>query len=93
MSGHRTDDPVVCGRLRNSETLRDLGSLLSHLTELQRAELTELIRSFPTLFGDTPSRTHLIEHDIDVGACTPIKQRFYRSKTLVRKRIIRIVCM
>ena len=26
------DNPMVCGRLRNSETLHDLGSLLSHMT-------------------------------------------------------------
>lgn len=30
------------------------------------------------LFGDTPSRTTLVEHDIDVGDSPPIKQRFYR---------------
>ncbi|KAI3359045.1 hypothetical protein L3Q82_015431 [Scortum barcoo] len=29
-------------------------------------------------FVDTPSRTHLIEHDIDVGDAQPIRQHFYR---------------
>ncbi len=33
---------------------------------------------FPSLFSDTPSCTHLIEHDIDVGDAEPIRQRFYR---------------
>lgn len=37
-----------------------------------------MIREYLVLFGDTPSHTHLIEHDIDVGDSTPIKQRFYR---------------
>lgn len=29
------------------------------------------------LFCETPTRTTLIEHDIDVGTSPPIKQRFY----------------
>jgi len=29
------------------------------------------------LFGDTPSRTTIVERDIDVGDSPPIKQRFY----------------
>ena len=41
-------------------------------------ELAALIQEFPGLFGDTPSCTHLIEHDIDIGDAKPIKQRFYR---------------
>ena len=52
------DDPVVSSKLKNSETLRDLGSLLSHLTEFQRSELAELIRSYPTLFGDITHTPH-----------------------------------
>ena len=30
------------------------------------------------MFSDEPGRTHLIEHDIDVGDAKLIKQRFYR---------------
>lgn len=59
------DDPVMCGRLRNFESLCQLDSLLSHLPTSQRAELVELIKKFPMLFGDTPTCTTLIEHDID----------------------------
>lgn len=33
---------------------------------------------FKTLFSDTPSCTHLITHDIDVGETSPTKKRFYR---------------
>ena len=79
------DDPVVCGRLKNSETLSKLESLFVHLPESQGSELTKLIKKYPILFSDTPSRTHLIEHDIDVGDSTPIKQRFYRCAPHKRK--------
>ena len=72
------DTSVMCGRLKNSESLDELDHLLSHLTASQRAELKALIRQFLVLFGDVPSRTNLIEHDIDVGDTPPIKQRFYR---------------
>lgn len=72
------DDAVMLPRLKNSETLNDLGSLLSHLSVLQREELSQLICEFPLLFGDVPSKTHLIEHDVDVGDASPIRQRFYR---------------
>lgn len=44
----------------------------------QSAELSALINSCAGLFGDTPSRTHFIEHDIEVGNVQPIRQRFYR---------------
>ena len=30
------------------------------------------------MFSDTPTRTTLIEHDIDIGDADPIHQRFYR---------------
>lgn len=37
------------------------------------------------LFGDTPTRTPLIEHDIDVGTSPPIKQCFYRCSADKRR--------
>lgn len=40
----------------------------------KRDELVALIRSYPVLFSDTLSKTHLIEHDIDIGDAKPIKQ-------------------
>ena len=30
------------------------------------------------LFSDTPTQTHLLKHDIDVGDVSPVRQRFYR---------------
>ncbi|KAG1926323.1 thy-1 membrane glycoprotein [Pimephales promelas] len=36
---------------------------------------------------DTPSRTHLIEHDIDVGDVKPVRQRFYRVSFEKRQKL------
>ena len=72
------DDSILQGRHKNSESLEKLDGLLGHLSESRGAELTELIRRYPAIFGDAPSRTHLVEHDIDVGDASPIRQRFYR---------------
>ena len=38
----------------------------------------ELVRKYPCLFGDIPSQTDWIEHDIDVGDARPVKRQFYR---------------
>ena len=72
------DTGVQQGRLKNSESLKNLHVLLGHLSELQQADLSEVIKSFPCLFGDTPTQTPVVEHDIDVGDAQPIRQRFYR---------------
>lgn len=72
------DPSVLQGRLKNSETLCNLDGPLGHLPESDRLDLEKLIFSFPCLFGDTPTQTNVIEHDIDVGDAQPIRQRFYR---------------
>ena len=41
------DQALTHGRLKNSETLCKLEALLQHLQKLEKAELAELIRSFP----------------------------------------------
>ncbi len=79
------DSTVLQSRLKNSETLRNLHVLLDHLSESKQTDLTELIGSHPCLFGDAPTHTHLIEHDIDVGDAQPITQRFYRINPEKRK--------
>lgn len=71
-------DEVLRGRLKNSQTLQNLSPLVDHLDCGKRDELVALIRSYPALFSDTLSQTHLIEHDIDIGEAKPIKQKFYR---------------
>lgn len=62
---------------QNSESLQNLDGLLSHLDVSKRNQLADSIKQYPCLFGDTPTRTPLIEHDTDVGDSKPIKQRFY----------------
>ncbi|XP_035235565.1 uncharacterized protein LOC118206694 [Anguilla anguilla] len=69
---------VTEGRLQNYEFLRSLEVQLSHLSSDESAEIARLIRSHLTLFSDVPTRTHLLEHDIDVGGFSPIKQHPYR---------------
>ncbi len=46
------------------------------MTEVQNKDLTQLLWEFPGLFSDVPTRTHLIQHDVDVGDAQPIRQRF-----------------
>jgi len=51
---------------------------LSHLSGRNRAAVVELVDAFPSLFPDVPSRTTVIEHDIDVSSAQAIKQHAYR---------------
>ena len=80
-------DGVLRPRLKNSETLADLGGLFCHLSEEQGRDLSGLLAAFPSLFSDTPSCTHLVQHDIDVGDAKPIRQRFYRVPLEKRRRM------
>ena len=65
-------------KLQNSQILNDLGTKLSHLPSVQRKELAEVITQYREVFPDVPSKTNLIEHDVDVGESAPIKQHPYR---------------
>lgn len=60
---------------------------MANLEKLFAAQLTELINSFPCLFSDSPTCTHLIEHDTEVGDVKPIKQRFYRVNAEKQKQM------
>lgn len=72
------DDCVFRGRLKNSESLQNLEAIVRYLPDEKCKELCQLVRSFPELFTDAPSRTDWVQHDIDVGDAKPVKQRFYR---------------
>lgn len=76
---------VLPPRLKNSETLALLPMLLKHLEEIECKQLVEVIQSYSILFSDIPGRTHLLEHDVDVGDVKPITQRFYRVSPEKRK--------
>ena len=72
-------------KLQNSQILNDLGTKLSHLPLVQRKELAEVITQYREVFPDIPSKTNLIEHDVDVGDSTPIKQHPYRVSTMKKE--------
>ena len=78
-------------KLQNSQILNDLGNKLSHLPLVQRKELAEVITQYREVFPDVPSKTNLIEHDVDVGDSAPIKQHPYRvspmKKDLLDKEV------
>ena len=67
-------------KLQNSQILNDLGTKLSHLPLVQRKELAEVITQYREVFPDVPSKTNLIEHDVDVGDSPPFKQHPYRVR-------------
>ena len=72
-------------KLQNSQILNDLGTKLSHLPLVQRKELAELITQYREVFPDVPSKTNLIEHDVDVGDSAPIKQHPYRVSPMKKE--------
>lgn len=75
------------GRLSNSEFLSSVDLHLSYLPEGQREDVLRLLQSYPTLFSDVPSRTNVLEHDIDVGTASPIKQHAYRCPVGKREKM------
>ncbi len=76
---------IVEGDLNNSEVLANLAYHLSHLCEPEKTDIIKLVSSFPSLFSDVPTRTHVIEHNIDVCMAQPVKQHPYRVNPVKRK--------
>ena len=72
-------------KLQNSQILNDLGTKLSHLPLVQRKELAEVITQYREVFPDVPSKTNLIEHDVDVRDSAPIKQHPYRVSPMKKE--------
>ena len=73
-----TNNIIVTNKMKNSNILLNLDDKLKHLSEVQIEQLKNIIIEFSDLFKDIPSRTHVIEHDVDVGDNFPIKQHPYR---------------
>ena len=69
----------------NWSSKNDLGTKLSHLPLVQRKELAEVITQYREVFPDVPSKTNLIEHDVDVGDSAPIKQHPYRVSPMKKE--------
>ena len=82
---------VPVGRLTNSEMLAKLPESLSYLAPGESRDIQRLIREFGNLFGDVPSQTNVLEHDIDVGSSLPIKQHPYRVNPTKRAHLQREV--
>nr|XP_054605867.1 uncharacterized protein LOC129166739 [Nothobranchius furzeri] len=77
--------PPVTPRLCNSEALSNLSSSLGHLTSSQQEELSHLIHSFPELFSDVSSQTHLITHDISLTDSVPVRMHPDRASPMKRE--------
>ena len=71
-------------RLPNSEMLTVLPHHLTHLREGQQQDVIDLVNDYVVLFGDIPSQTTVLQHDIDVGDANPIKQHHYRANPTKR---------
>ena len=84
-SGVRLGNDQQPIKLQNSQILNDLGTKLSHLPLVQRKELAEVITQYIEVFPDVPSKTNLIEHDVDVGDSAPIKQHPYRVSPMKKE--------
>jgi hypothetical protein len=65
-------------RLRNSQVINNLSDKVRHLAVEQQRDIHELIQDHIRVFGDVPTCTHTIEHDVDIGDTVPIKQNPYR---------------
>ena len=78
-------------KLQYSQILNDLGTKLSHLPSVQRKEVAAIITQYREVFPNVPSKTNLIEHDVDVGDSAPIKQHPYMvspmKKELLDKQV------
>ena len=72
-----TEDEVDI-RLNNSSILQNLEGICSHLLPEQQYDLIRLIREFPSLFPDNPTRSTGVQHSIKLVDKTPIRQVPYR---------------
>ncbi|KAJ8026574.1 hypothetical protein HOLleu_31450 [Holothuria leucospilota] len=79
--------PDMCIKIQNSDMLKNLDQKLSHLDHKEKSEMKSLIYEYACLFSDDPTRTSLIEHDVDVGDATPIKQHPYRVNPRKRQHL------
>ena len=62
----------------NSEVLDTFETKVSHLNNEQKSDLRKLLTSFPSTVSDSPGRTNLVCHSVDVQEAEPIKQHPYR---------------
>ena len=85
---HSRDGP----RLANSQARLELGARLGHLKEGQKDQLLRLLDEFSGVMDNTPTRTHLLKHDVTlVEGAKPVRQYPYRlspeKKRLMRQEV------
>ncbi|XP_066941426.1 uncharacterized protein [Macrobrachium rosenbergii] len=62
----------------NVEALENLPQMLSHLGKDEQQSLRNLVLKYRDLFSNVPGKTTILQHDVDVGDATPVKQAPYR---------------
>ncbi|XP_066939693.1 uncharacterized protein [Macrobrachium rosenbergii] len=62
----------------NKGSLKNFANMVSHLSNGEQRSLKKLVFNYKELFSDVPGRTSVLEHDVDVGNATPVKQSPYR---------------
>ncbi|XP_068231835.1 uncharacterized protein [Palaemon carinicauda] len=72
------------GLSNNSSIPNNLDVKFQHLEKDKATSLTMLINDYKDLFQDVPGRTNILEHDVDVGEASPIKQSPYRLNPFKR---------
>ena len=73
-------------KLKNSEILKDLDKFLDHLEDRQKESVKKVIENSSKIFGDHPTVTDWIQHDIElIPGAKPIKQRPYRINPVKQK--------
>ena len=73
------------GLSSNSDILNNLNVKFQHLDSGKAKSLIKLINEYRDLFQDTPGRTNVLQHDVDVGEAQPVKQCPYRLNPLKRE--------
>lgn len=72
-------------RLNNSSILSNLSSLLNRLQPNHCTDIENLIHDFRGLFGDIPTQTPILKHDIVLYNSKPLKQNVYRVNPVKRE--------
>lgn len=78
----------VLPKFENSQvwlSLRSPQSPLNNLDEAKKRNIIHLLEEFPTIFGDVPTQTHVLMHDIKVTTEIPLKSHPYRVNQTKRE--------
>lgn len=79
------DTAHMSGRLTNSQFISIIDTQLQYLPVQQREDVSNLLLSHSSILQDVPSQTHLLEHNVHVGATSPIKQYSYLCPPIKRE--------